>query len=247
MPTRPSATSAAPATPLRAGAIAFDMDGVLIDSAPVIENAWRTVARRHGRTLTDDDIRRYVHGRPGRYTVESLFPGHSPMFKERIGRRVDELEERSQCDPIPGVVPLIRHLRACRVPLALVTSSWPARIGFVLDMLGLAGSFAAVIDRTMTPNGKPHPDPYLAASAALDVPTGDLLVFEDSRSGIDSATAAGAQCVAIGDSAAPLPPAIATVYDFMGLGITVSGGDPMLHGLDRHVLLRARHADRETR
>ena len=40
-------------------------------------------------------------------------------------------------------------------------------------------------------HGKPHPEPYLTAAAALGVPPGDCVAIEDSNTGAKSAEAAG--------------------------------------------------------
>lgn len=214
------------------GAVAFDMDGVVIDSAPVIEAAWSAVARRHGRTLTDDDLREHVHGRPGSHTVAALFPHESPQRHREIWREVDELEETSDCAALPGVRDLVLGLAAADVAVALVTSSWPERIAHILRLHELRDAFATVVDRTQITRGKPDPEPYLTAASRLGVKPGELLVFEDSASGIRAAAAAGSPCVAIGAEAAVAEGVIATVADFGGLSLTAAAdGSLALDGL----------------
>lgn len=226
----------ASAEPVLVEAVLFDMDGVLIDSAPVIEAAWRMAAARHGRHLTDDDLRRHVHGQPGRYTVEALFPDHSPRERAQIWHSVDDFEERAACAPLPGVLPLIHGLVAARVPVGLVTSSWPARIQHVRTMLGLGDTFATVVDRTTTGRGKPYPDPYLAAAERLGCHPARTLAFEDSGNGVAAALAAGVRCVAIG-AWAEHTAALARIADFTGVLLARSDASTTLLGLGRPVVL----------
>jgi HAD superfamily hydrolase (TIGR01509 family) len=219
-------------------AVVFDMDGVLIDSASVIENAWKEAARRHGQLLTPEDVHRYVHGRPGYQTVRSLFPDYSSEQQQEICRCVDGIEELSACEPIPGVLSIIHQLHGAGVPLALVTSSWPARIAHVLGQLGLGRILTTVINREEVPRGKPHPDPYLMAAVRLDKPPADILVFEDSDSGIASAIGAGASCIAVGRHEVDRPGVVASIPDFTGL--TLARRDPdrlVLAGAAVHVVI----------
>jgi HAD superfamily hydrolase (TIGR01509 family) len=224
--------------PITVEAVLFDMDGVLIDSATVIENAWRTVVAGYGRQLTEDDMRRHIHGQPGRHTAAALFPGYSARERAAICRSVDALEERATCAPLPGVVGLIKELTAARVAVGLVTSSWPERIRHVCLMLGLTGAFTTIVDRGCTPRGKPHPDPYQEAASRLRLSPDQTLAFEDSANGVASALAAGTRCVAVGTSVAE-PATVATIRDFTSVRVSAGGAPPALTGLGRLVRLGA--------
>lgn len=186
---------------LEFSAVLFDMDGVLIRSREAIASAWGSVAREQGVALDADCLRDHVHGRPGGYTLDYLF-GHLPPERRRaLKQQVDTLEERADCPLLPGVADFLRQLRRLDVPLALVTSSWPARIEHVLRQHDLQTAFRTLVSRDDVAHGKPAPDGYRLAAARLGLPAARCLVFEDSLSGVQAACAAGAACVAIGDEA----------------------------------------------
>jgi len=227
-------------------AVLFDMDGVLIDSISVIENAWRSAAARYGRRLTEDDMRQHVHGQPGRHTAAALFPGCSSQERAAICRSVDALEERAQCPPLPGVIPLIDELVTARVIVGLVTSSWPERIRHVCATLGLTGAFTTIVDRGCTAHGKPYPDPYQEAARRLGLAPERTLAFEDSTNGVASALTAGAHCVAVGTPAANIA-VLATITAFTDLGVSTGDASPMLSGLGRPVALGVRHRSADSR
>ncbi len=156
------------------------MDGVLISSREAIAAAWSRVAGEQGVALGPDCLRDHVHGRPGGYTLDYLF-GHLPMERRRIlKQRVDALEEGADCPLLPGVAAVIRQLRWLDVPLALVTSSWPARIDHVLRQHDLQAAFRTLVSRDDVVHGKPAPDGYRLAAARLGVAPSRCLVFEDS-------------------------------------------------------------------
>ena len=205
--------------PYEVVAVVFDMDGVLIDSRPVIEQAWGDVARRHGRVLTAADLASYVHGRAGSETVRLLFPGHSDSERSAIWAEVDRVEEEAPYPAVPGADALATGLAGRGVPLALATSSWTRKIENALGSLGLLDVFAVRVTRDDVARGKPHPDPYLTACRRLGVRPQRTLVFEDSVSGVRSAVSAGAVCVGIGGSELTEAGAVAVVPDFAGLGV----------------------------
>lgn len=174
-----------------------------------------------------------MHGRPGGYTLDYLF-GHLPMERRRIlKQRVDALEEGADCPLLPGVAAVIRQLRWLDVPLALVTSSWPARIDHVLRQHDLQAAFRTLVSRDDVVHGKPAPDGYRLAAARLGVAPSRCLVFEDSLSGVQAACAAGATCVAIGEESGLLAAGARwSVRDFRELRIVRE--DDRLYCQHRH-------------
>lgn len=223
---------------IRIAAVVFDMDGVIVDSGPVIENAWSEASSRHGRVLTSVDIASFIHGRPGSETVRLLFPDRSESDRKVIWSEVEKIEEESECSAIPGVVDLLTRLSRLGVDVGLVTSSWPRRIEFVLDHLKLTGVFKVSVNRNDVSRGKPKPDPYLTAFERLGVDPGRVLVFEDSDAGVRSAVATGATCVAVGDTGMVDIGAITSVPDFTGLLIgEARAGRATLTGFDAGIVV----------
>lgn len=209
------------------------MDGVLIQSRQVIESAWIRVAREYGIELSEADLNEYVHGRPGNYTLNYLFGRYNVEERQTIKRRVDALEESSDCELVVGVADMILQLQRLRVPFALVTSSWPARISHVLMQHGLAGSFSVVVTRDDVISGKPAPDCYLLAAARLEVPVSECMVFEDSTNGVRSAISAGAVCIGIGgDDNLQSHGAIFCCADFRNLQVQLDGKQASMLLLD---------------
>ncbi|WP_441249950.1 HAD family hydrolase [Kitasatospora sp. McL0602] len=223
--------------------VVFDLDGVLIDSRPVIEGAWRAVAARHGRVVTAAEAEQLVHGRSGAETVVALFPGLSADGRAAVWAEVDRVEEEARYAPVPGAVELVRLLAGAGVPLGLATSSWTRKIDNALGGLGLLELLPVRVTRDDVDHGKPHPAAYLTAGRLLGVPPERVLVFEDSLSGVHSAVAAGAVCVGVGVGGSDLlgAGAVALTPDLTGLGLAPGGpGRARLTGLDARLRLELR-------
>jgi len=168
-----------------------DLDGVLVDSGAAVERVWHDWALEQG--LDPEAVGRATHGVPSRQVIERVAP-HLDAAAE--AERVDRLHAATGGEALPGARELIGAAAAvvtsCSVPLA------HAR----LHAAGLPIP-AVMITSELTERGKPHPDPYLAAAAALAVDPADCIVIEDSPAGIEAALAAGMTAWAVATTHAP--------------------------------------------
>ncbi|WP_076585719.1 HAD family hydrolase [Vibrio ostreicida] len=181
----------------------FDMDGTLIDSKPVIELAWTTVANKYGVNISPYDLEQHVHGRSGQYTLSYLFGRFSEVEKKIIKEEVDIIEERAPTELIIGVMDTLNHLKGNGIKVGLVTASWPERINFIFDYHNLHDYFSCVISRNDVKNGKPDPEGFQLCSETLRVPIEKCIIFEDSFSGLEAGLRSGAECIGINTSQTP--------------------------------------------
>jgi spore germination protein YaaH len=128
----------------------------------------------------------------------------------------------------PGARELLASLAKAGVPTALVTMSWRRFAEAVVDALP-PNSFTVVITGDEVTQGKPHPEPYLAAAAALGVHPHDCVAIEDSPTGVRSAVAAGCRTYAV-PNVVDVPPGPGftvihslTELDLATLGVTPDG------------------------
>ncbi len=98
---------------------------------------------------------------------------------------------------VAGAGAFVAALAAAGIPRAVVTSAVPANAQLALERVGMQRAFDAIITAADVQRGKPDPEGYLKAAAVLAVPIARCVVIEDSISGIRSAKAAGARCVAM--------------------------------------------------
>lgn len=180
-------------------AVLFDMDGVLIDSRTVIENGWREAALMYKRHLTDEDIQKHIHGHPGPYTIRTLFGDLPESDQQKVQAHIIHVENTTDCELIPGVASLIASLGEAGISVGIVTSGWRQKINRVIELLHAEPYISVIVERDDVTRGKPHPDPYLLATQRLGIPASQAVVFEDAKSGVASAVAAGCYCVGVGD------------------------------------------------
>lgn len=172
-------------------ALLCDLDGVLIDSSAPHERVWTRWAQRHG--LDPGVVVERAHGRPSADAVAEFAPG--------LDARAEAAElEREQAGDVAGVVPIAGAadlLAAAPADgIAIVTSATADLAAARLAAAGLPMPPVA-ITRERIACGKPDPEGYLVAAAALAAEPGGCAVLEDAPPGVAAGLAAGAFVVGI--------------------------------------------------
>jgi beta-phosphoglucomutase len=202
-------------------ALVFDLDGVVVDSMPVHQVAWRRYLQSIG--VDAQDIISRMHGRRNDEIVRDfLGPNATPgevfehgAAKERLFREV--MGERLHESLVPGIAAWLK--RTAGTPVALATNAERPNIDFVLDSAGLRSYFQVIVDGSQVPRPKPAPDVYLRAAHELGIPPRHCIVFEDSPVGVTSARAAGMRVVGVLTHPSPLADIQFAVSDFLDPGL----------------------------
>ena len=166
-------------------AILFDLDGVLVDSIAYIEDQWRRWAAARG--LEPEPFLRVCHGRRAIETIRLAAPDLDAEAEVAAFRPQDTSPDVSPT-PMAGASRLLGMLP--RESWAVGTSETRPRATDRLRQAGLPLPSVLVCAEDVL-HGKPSPDVYLIAAAALAVPPRDCIVIEDAPAGIEAARAAG--------------------------------------------------------
>lgn len=178
-------------------AVLFDMDGVVVDTELSVAEFWQELAQAEGFSLSEDDLDRHVYGRSAEHTLRLVFPQISADRYDEVYSQLRENNQSLRYLAIAGATELLRQLNECRVPLALVTGAQHWKAAAVLGQLNLDETFDVQVRAEDVDSGKPDPACYLLAAQRLGVGIDRCVVFEDAVSGVASAVAAGATCVAL--------------------------------------------------
>ena len=186
-------------------AVVFDLDGVLVDSEPIWDEARRDLVSRHGGTWLPAATRDMM-GMSSRewsaYMHDTL--GVSLPVKQ-ISREVANFVDQRYAERLPflpGAPEAVQRL-AHRWPLGLASSSNRTIIDRFLEASGLRSSFAVTVSSEEVERGKPAPDVYVAAAARLGAATSRCVAIEDSTNGIRAAAAATMTVIAVPNAAFP--------------------------------------------
>jgi sugar-phosphatase len=182
---------------LHVGGILFDIDGTLVDSSAAVERSWRTWAREYH--VDADEVVRVCHGRRTEDVVpQFVSPQHQAAAVAR--ELALELADLDGVVALPGSRQVLDALPRQR--WAAVTSGERSLMTSRLEASGLPVP-QTLISAEDVLTGKPSPEGYLKAAAALGFQARRCLVVEDSPAGIGAGRAAGAQVLAVATTHAP--------------------------------------------
>jgi HAD superfamily hydrolase (TIGR01509 family) len=189
-------------------AVIFDMDGLLVDSEPVWDDARKWMADRAGKPwgrLDHDAVMGVSTEEWADYMIERL--ELSMSRQEVIDAVIGHMTEmyRAGVPYFPGAVELVRAV-AATWRTGLASGSHPALIDIVTADEPMAGKFEVIVAADKVGAGKPAPDVYLAAASRLGLDPAECVCLEDSGNGILAGAAAGMKVIAVPDPRFPPAP-----------------------------------------
>lgn len=188
-------------------AVIFDMDGVLVDSEKLINDAAIAMFKEKGLVVQRDDFLPFVGAGEDRYiggvAEHYVFPLDVPVAKKRTYEIYLELIS-SELEAFPGAVDLVHACRAAGLSVAVASSADLIKVRANLEKIDLPIQFwDTVVTGEDVLHKKPAPDIFLSAAEKLGVRPGECVVVEDAVNGIQAAHAAGMRCVAVATSFLP--------------------------------------------
>lgn len=189
-------------------AVIFDLDGVICHTDAYHYQAWKQIADELG-IYFDESINNRLRGVSRMESFEIILERYEGtmsledkvVYTTRKNEAYKELlKNMSPADLSPEVKETLDGLRAKGLKLAIGSSSKNA--GFILERLGLDGYFDAVSDGNNITRSKPDPEVFVKAAQLVGEASGDCLVVEDAKAGLEAAIGGGMDCAAMGDAVA---------------------------------------------
>jgi beta-phosphoglucomutase len=181
--------------------VIFDLDGVIVDSHPVHKQAWKTFLLSVGKNVSDDDLQFILEGTKRDDILRHYLGPLTDKQLAEYGKRKDAAFYTlgHEIRAIHGVLDFITQLENANIPLAIGSSAHRKRVEYTLEQLQLKQRFAVIVTGDDVANGKPDPMVFRMAAEAWGVPSGCILVCEDSVNGVTAAKNAGMKCLCIAE------------------------------------------------
>ncbi|MDP2292845.1 MAG: HAD-IA family hydrolase [Actinomycetota bacterium] len=198
-------------------AFLFDMDGTVIDSIAAANRIWARWATRHG--LDPAEVLAAIHGVRAVDTIRRFAPPGTDVELEAEQLTQAEIDDVEGVVEVPGARRFLDSLPPDR--WAIVTSAPRDLARRRMSAAGVPMP-AVLVTAADVQRGKPFPDGFVAAAAALGVPVADCLIWEDSPAGIAAAEASGGSVVVV--SATHAEPTLTrhpTIEDYESLVVDV--------------------------
>jgi HAD superfamily hydrolase (TIGR01509 family) len=186
-------------------AVAWDIDGTLIDSEPLHEHALAAASAALGADLSDlePDAFRGVHAIDIWKALKPRFPASS-SFKTWIAAIEGYyVAHAGELEPSPGAIQGMWELAERGIAQACVSNSGRTIVDANIEALGIGKTIAFSLSLDDVWSGKPDPEPYREAARRFALPAPEVVAVEDSGAGARSARAAGLYVVGYSPSGAP--------------------------------------------
>jgi sugar-phosphatase len=182
-------------------AVIFDIDGLLINSEPLWNQAAAEIFRQYGIILTEEQYALTTGLRSKEFVTHWLLQHKIPSTEfERVEDKIVQLALKlidKDATLMPGEEHIFQFFLKRDFKIGLATSSPAELIEWVKDKLGIRSFIQASCSAQHLPYAKPHPQVYLDCAAALHVSPLACICFEDSVYGMTAAKAARMTCVVV--------------------------------------------------
>ena len=178
----------------RGAALLFDIDGTLVDTDRLHLEAFNQIFGPLGYSFDHARFKAELQGFAMASIMERFLSAHPPARQREIMEEKEATFRRlaqAGLEPMPGLIALLDEAAASGLPLVAVTNAPRQNAELMLGALGIRDRFKTVILGDELKHGKPHPLPYLEGLRYLDARPEFSVAFEDSASGVTSASSAG--------------------------------------------------------
>ena len=180
--------------------IFFDLDGTLVDNEHLKALAFSKAIEELGGK-SDPSIYKEVMGMSGPIIRKHF------MNKANVQIDLDEYFAlfKSIYDGLlqtdlslnPGVIEFLSELKEKGIKMAVVSSAYSSSVFYIINSLDIGRYFDFILTGDDIIHKKPHPESYLLALDMMDIPKKQVIVFEDTESGLKAAENAGIKSIGI--------------------------------------------------
>lgn len=183
----------------------FDLDGVLVSTERNHYFAWKRTAEEIGIEFNEIDNEN-LRGLSRKDSLSELLKiGNKSIlptaFNELLYLKnqyyLNSISNINNKDLLPGVNDFLNKTHKMGLSLAVGSSSKNAH--FILEKTKIKHYFGSIIDGNMVRKPKPDPEVFINASYGLNLNPVNCLVFEDAKSGVESAKSGLFKVVGVGN------------------------------------------------
>lgn len=181
--------------------VIFDMDGLLIDSEPIWQEATTEIFTTKNLHITTEQYESTTGLRTAEFLEhwfdyfhldKKLLPEWQNWLYELVITKI-----KSKGAVMPGVDYIIDFFASKNYKMGVASSSPMQLIDCVVDIIGMRKSLQVITSAENLPFGKPNPQVYINCAAALNSKFSNCICFEDSINGMIAAKAAKMGCVVV--------------------------------------------------
>jgi HAD superfamily hydrolase (TIGR01509 family) len=174
--------------------VVFDFNGTLFWDTNIHNKAWDIFLEKNNIRLSNKEKNKKIHGKNNKDILNILFSNQ--LSKEEINRLSTEKEKiyqklclQTDMQLAPGANEFLNFLKNINIPFTIATASELNNVDFYFKHLELNSFFdrSKVIFNDGSIKSKPNPQIFQKAINIMGLMGCEILIFEDSISGIIAA------------------------------------------------------------
>ena len=172
----------------------FDLDGTIILTDDIYYKVWNIILTEYDVILTPEIFQNYIFGNNDTYVINTILSGKT-IIPEELSKKKDEifLTYLDSIKLIEGSFSFLNNIKKHGHKLALVTNCNRIVAESIINYFNL--KFDCLIIGNECHNAKPYPDPYIKAIEYFNTTSNNVIIFEDSKSGLLSANSVNPKCI----------------------------------------------------
>ncbi len=176
----------------------FDLDGTLVLTDEIYFNVWTTILLNYNINLTNDIFKNYIQGNSDNTVLRTLIPNkyNNNILKE-ISNLKDELflKNLDKIKIIDGSIEFLNLIKKFGHKISIVTNCNRIVAEKILEHINIDKLIDKLIIGNECNKSKPYPEPYLEAIKYFNSTNEKAIIFEDSKTGIQSAKNTFPKCL----------------------------------------------------
>lgn len=186
-------------------AVIFDMDGVIVNSEAIYEQADKEIFQHYGINLSDEELQNYIGVNLldiwtdllSKYQLKDEYSDYEveDFIEEHVHSHYEVLSESDELNLMPGIKDWFEYFKANNYKMIIASSSYAPIIELIYQKFGLDKYMEGYVDGNSVEKGKPEPEIFLKAAEKLQLKAEECLVIEDSEHGITAANKAGMKSI----------------------------------------------------
>jgi beta-phosphoglucomutase len=176
----------------------FDMDGTIINTDKIYFKIWSQILKNYNVDLDQEIFVKYIQGHSDSTVIKYFIGNMNDIDIASISVLKDKLfiEYSNEVEYIPGILEFMSYIKLLGHNISVVTNANSTTAMYILEKCGFNKFIDFIVIGNECSRPKPYPDPYIKALSNYNVNSNNkIYIFEDSVSGLLSASQSYATCI----------------------------------------------------
>ena len=172
----------------------FDLDGTLVNTDSIYFEVWKTILYSYKIELTYELFIKYIHGNSDNKVVKMLIPNENIQLISDLKDKLF-IESINNIKIIEGAIEFLKLIKSLGYHISIVTNCNRLVGEKIIDYCKFYQYIDFLTIGSECSKPKPYPDPYIETMKKYNIKSNQVIILEDSKSGLLSGRMASPLCL----------------------------------------------------